>query len=97
MRHLDGGIVPLDQPHSAGNPSESLMTAIFLTPLGEQLHAYANAKEGHAAFQHGFIHRLDHARHSRQRIAASATGPHAGYHHSRPDTHPPRADRMTAV
>src|SRR3546814_15783385 len=45
MRHLDGRIVPLDQPHSAGNPSESLMTAIFLTPLSEQLHAYANAKE----------------------------------------------------
>src|SRR3546814_5583345 len=49
MRHLDGGIVPLDQPHSAGNPSESLMTAIFLTPLREQLHADANAKIGRAS------------------------------------------------
>src|SRR3546814_15156400 len=67
MRHLDGGIVPLDQPHSAGNPSESLMTAIFLTPLREQLHADANAKAGHAAVQTGFLHRRDHARHGRQR------------------------------
>src|SRR3546814_3774171 len=53
MRHLDGRIVPLDQPRSAGNPSEYLMTAIVLTPLSEQLHAYDNDKEGHAAFQHG--------------------------------------------
>src|SRR3546814_10744777 len=78
MRHLDGGIVPLDQPHSAGNPSESLMTAIFLTPLREQLHADANAKEGHAALQHGLLHSLDHARPRPQRSAASANGAPAG-------------------
>src|SRR3546814_10932093 len=76
MRHLDGGIVPLDQPPSAGNPSESLMTSIFLTPLLEQLHAGANAKEGPAALQHGFLHRLDHARHRRPRKPASPKSTH---------------------
>src|SRR3546814_15045418 len=76
MRHLDGRIVPLDQPHSAGNPPETLMTAIFLTPLSEQLHAYANAKEGHAEFQHGFITRPDHARHSRPTTQHTPKPPH---------------------
>src|SRR3546814_20463529 len=37
MRHLDGRIVPLDQPHSAVHPPESLTTPIFPTPLSEKI------------------------------------------------------------
>src|SRR3546814_18653855 len=91
MRHLDGRIVPLAQRHSAGNPSESLMTAIFLTPPSEQLHAYANAKVGHTDIQHGFLQLLVHAPLNRPRIAVSATATPT----VRPSPHAPRPPRRT--
>ena len=78
MRNFDRRVGGFNQAHSAFDPAEPCVTAMFFACLGHQLHADANAQKGLGAGAGRFIQGVDHAGNGGQRTHAMGERADAG-------------------
>ena len=82
VRDLQRRVARRDPVDLAGDPAEPVGDLVFAAALGHELHADADAEKRPALAAHGFLQRLDHARHRVEAAPAIGERADARQHHA---------------